>query len=156
MHFFLMNDERFHLALRFTTLTVLDNFRMFEPRTLDLGKYRSFWRTYVSEVVIGAPYAVGKDLLDHFKVDVVCHGKTEVFPDTDGTDPYTEPKKRGIFRILDSGNNLSSDDIVQRIIGNRLQFEARNQKKEAKEMAVIKALKNKADLLKTETALTNN
>uniref|UniRef100_A0A672Q9K5 ethanolamine-phosphate cytidylyltransferase n=1 Tax=Sinocyclocheilus grahami TaxID=75366 RepID=A0A672Q9K5_SINGR len=95
---------------------------------------------YVSEVVIGAPYAVGKDLLDHFKVDLVCHGKTEVFPDTDGTDPYAEPKKRGIFRILDSGNNLASDDIVQRIIENRLQFEARNQKKEAKEMAVIEAL----------------
>uniref|UniRef100_A0A8C2F2U5 ethanolamine-phosphate cytidylyltransferase n=1 Tax=Cyprinus carpio TaxID=7962 RepID=A0A8C2F2U5_CYPCA len=111
---------------------------------------------YVSEVVIGAPYAVGKDLLDHFKVDLVCHGKTVVFPDTDGTDPYTEPKKRGVFRILDSGNNLTSDDIVQRIIENRLQFEARNQKKEAKEMAVIEALKHKEDSLKTETALTNN
>uniref|UniRef100_A0A673I0E6 ethanolamine-phosphate cytidylyltransferase n=1 Tax=Sinocyclocheilus rhinocerous TaxID=307959 RepID=A0A673I0E6_9TELE len=100
---------------------------------------------YVSEVVIGAPYAVGKDLLDHFKVDLVCHGKTEVFPDTDGTDPYAEPKKRGIFRILDSSNNLTTDHIMQRIIENRLQFEARNQKKEAKEMAVIEALKHKED-----------
>uniref|UniRef100_A0A665UX42 ethanolamine-phosphate cytidylyltransferase n=1 Tax=Echeneis naucrates TaxID=173247 RepID=A0A665UX42_ECHNA len=92
---------------------------------------------YVSEVVIGAPYAVGKDLLDHFKVDLVCHGKTEVFPDKDESDPYAEPKRRGIFRAIDSGNNLTTDDIVQRIIENRLQFEARNQKKEAKEMAVI-------------------
>uniref|UniRef100_A0A671T8T3 ethanolamine-phosphate cytidylyltransferase n=1 Tax=Sinocyclocheilus anshuiensis TaxID=1608454 RepID=A0A671T8T3_9TELE len=99
--------------------------------------YRPLHPRYVSEVVIGAPYAVGKDLLDHFKVALVCHGKTEVFPDTDGTDPYAEPKKRGIFRILDSGNNLTSDDIMQRIIENRLQFEARNQKKEAKEMAII-------------------
>ncbi|XP_070776437.1 ethanolamine-phosphate cytidylyltransferase isoform X3 [Enoplosus armatus] len=74
---------------------------------------------YVSEVVIGAPYAVGKDLLDHFR----------------------EPKKRGVFRTIDSGNNLTTDDIVQRIIENRLQFEARNQKKEAKEMAVIEAMK---------------
>uniref|UniRef100_A0A8C9VSX4 ethanolamine-phosphate cytidylyltransferase n=1 Tax=Scleropages formosus TaxID=113540 RepID=A0A8C9VSX4_SCLFO len=74
---------------------------------------------YVSEVVIGAPYAVGGDLLDHFK----------------------EPKKRGIFRTVDSGNGLSTDDIVQRIIQNRLQFEARNQMKEAKEMAVIEAMK---------------
>uniref|UniRef100_A0A3P9IU42 ethanolamine-phosphate cytidylyltransferase n=1 Tax=Oryzias latipes TaxID=8090 RepID=A0A3P9IU42_ORYLA len=98
---------------------------------------------YVSEVVIGAPYAVGKDLLDHFKVDLVCHGKTEVFPDKDGSDPYSEPKRRGIFRSIDSGNNLTTDDIVQRIIENRLQFEARNQKKEAKEMAVIEAMKRK-------------
>uniref|UniRef100_A0A8C5EJH7 ethanolamine-phosphate cytidylyltransferase n=1 Tax=Gouania willdenowi TaxID=441366 RepID=A0A8C5EJH7_GOUWI len=98
---------------------------------------------YVSEVVIGAPYAVGKDLIDHFKVDLVCHGKTEVFPDKDESDPYAEPKKRGIFRVIDSGNNLTTDDIVQRIIENRLQFEARNQKKEAKEIAVIEAMKRK-------------
>lgn len=98
---------------------------------------------YVSEVVIGAPYAVGKDLLDHFKVDLVCHGKTEVFPDKDGADPYAEPKRRGIFRTIDSGNNLTTDDIVQRIIKNRLQFEARNQRKEAKEMAVIEAMKRR-------------
>ncbi|XP_004539072.1 ethanolamine-phosphate cytidylyltransferase [Maylandia zebra] len=98
---------------------------------------------YVSEVVIGAPYAVGKDLLDHFKVDLVCHGKTEVLPDKDGVDPYAEPKKRGVFRAIDSGNNLTTDDIVQRIIENRLQFEARNQKKEAKEMAVIEAMKKR-------------
>ncbi|KPP66185.1 ethanolamine-phosphate cytidylyltransferase-like [Scleropages formosus] len=96
---------------------------------------------YVSEVVIGAPYAVGGDLLDHFKVDLVCHGKTEVLLDKDGSDPYAEPKKRGIFRTVDSGNGLSTDDIVQRIIQNRLQFEARNQMKEAKEMAVIEAMK---------------
>ncbi len=99
-----------------------------------------------------------------------------------------EPKKRGIFRFTDSGNNLATDDIVQRIIKNRfvwqyeqnvktsltwnvnvnmqmsrislcpgrLQFEARNQKKEAKEMAVIEALKHKEDSLKTDVALTNN
>ncbi|XP_029307374.1 ethanolamine-phosphate cytidylyltransferase isoform X1 [Cottoperca gobio] len=98
---------------------------------------------YVSEVVIGAPYAVGKDLLDHFKVDLVCHGKTEVFPDKDMSDPYAEPKKSGVFRTINSGNNLTTDDIVQRIIENRLQFEARNQKKEAKEMAVIEAMKRR-------------
>uniref|UniRef100_A0A3Q3QAD8 ethanolamine-phosphate cytidylyltransferase n=1 Tax=Monopterus albus TaxID=43700 RepID=A0A3Q3QAD8_MONAL len=98
---------------------------------------------YVSEVVIGAPYAVDKDLLDHFKVDLVCHGKTEVFPDKDGSDPYAEPKKRGIFKVIKSGNSLTTDDIVQRIIENRLHFEARNQKKEAKEMAVIEAIKKR-------------
>uniref|UniRef100_A0A3Q3F1P9 ethanolamine-phosphate cytidylyltransferase n=1 Tax=Labrus bergylta TaxID=56723 RepID=A0A3Q3F1P9_9LABR len=85
---------------------------------------------YVGEVVIGAPYAVGKDLLDHFK----------------------EPKKRGIFRTIDIGNNLTTDTIVQRIIENRLQFEARNQKKEAKEMAVIEAMKRKEQQDQSEAA----
>ncbi|RXN29565.1 ethanolamine-phosphate cytidylyltransferase-like protein [Labeo rohita] len=100
---------------------------------------------YVSEVVIGAPYAVTKDLLDHFKVDLVCHGKTEVFPDRDGSDPYAVPRKMGILRTVDSGNSLTTDNIVQRIIKNRLLFEARNQKKEAKEMAVIQAMKRREE-----------
>lgn len=96
---------------------------------------------YVSEVVIGAPFAVTKDLLDHFKVDLVCHGKTNTYPCSDGLDPYAEPRKKGIWRTVDSGNDLTTDAIVQRIIKNRLLFEARNQKKEEKEMAVIQALK---------------
>ncbi|XP_005283123.1 ethanolamine-phosphate cytidylyltransferase isoform X1 [Chrysemys picta bellii] len=96
---------------------------------------------YVSEVVIGAPYAVTADLLDHFKVELVCHGLSEVVPDKDGSDPYQEPKRRGIFRLVDSGSNLTTDLIVQRIIKNRLEFEARNQKKEAKELAVLEAMK---------------
>ena len=43
---------------------------------------------YVDEVVIGAPYKVTKDLLDHFHVDIVVHGHTSVAPDVDGSDPY--------------------------------------------------------------------
>ncbi|KAM8723753.1 LOW QUALITY PROTEIN: ethanolamine-phosphate cytidylyltransferase-like [Acanthopagrus schlegelii] len=100
---------------------------------------------YVSEVVIGAPFAVTKDLLDHFKVDLVCHGKTEIYPDKDGSDPYAEPRRKGILRTVDSGNSLTTDAIVQRIIKNRLLFEARNQKKEAKEIAVIQAMKRKEE-----------
>uniref|UniRef100_A0AAR2K222 ethanolamine-phosphate cytidylyltransferase n=1 Tax=Pygocentrus nattereri TaxID=42514 RepID=A0AAR2K222_PYGNA len=107
---------------------------------------------YVSEVVIGAPYTVSKDLLDHFKVDLVCHGKTEVFPDRDGSDPYAVPRRKGILRIVDSGNSLTTDDIVQRIIKNRLLFEARNQKKEAKEMAVIQAMKRREEEKSKERA----
>ncbi|XP_054564948.1 ethanolamine-phosphate cytidylyltransferase isoform X3 [Eptesicus fuscus] len=100
---------------------------------------------YVSEVVIGAPYAVTAELLDHFKVDLVCHGKTEIMPDKDGSDPYQEPKKRGIFRQIDSGSDLTTDLIVQRIIKNRLEYEARNQKKEAKELAFLEAMKQQEE-----------
>lgn len=42
----------------------------------------------MDEVVIGAPYIVTKDLLDHFHVDVVVHGHTSVAPALDGSDPY--------------------------------------------------------------------
>uniref|UniRef100_A0A672G5X6 ethanolamine-phosphate cytidylyltransferase n=1 Tax=Salarias fasciatus TaxID=181472 RepID=A0A672G5X6_SALFA len=81
---------------------------------------------YVSEVVIGAPFAVTKDLLDHFKVSGSC-------------------LRKGILRTVDSGNSLTTDAIVQRIIKNRLLFEARNQKKEAKEIAVIQAMKRQEE-----------
>lgn len=100
---------------------------------------------YVDEVVIGAPYSVTKELMDHFKVDLVVHGKTEVCPDIDGSDPYEVlanlfvrfsfpeskyalyydfslvkyPKKIGKFKVVDSGNPLTTSDIVQRIIQNR-------------------------------------
>ena len=43
---------------------------------------------YVSEVVIGAPYNVSQDLMDHFKVDIVVHGQTPIVDDKDGSDPY--------------------------------------------------------------------
>ncbi|XP_068606168.1 ethanolamine-phosphate cytidylyltransferase-like [Brachionichthys hirsutus] len=100
---------------------------------------------YVSEVVIGAPFVVTKYLLDHFKVDLVCHGKTEICPDKDGSDPYAEPSRKGILRTIDSGNSLTTDAIVQRIIKNRLLFEARNQKKEAKEIAVMQVMKRREE-----------
>ncbi|XP_013929412.1 PREDICTED: ethanolamine-phosphate cytidylyltransferase isoform X2 [Thamnophis sirtalis] len=110
---------------------------------------------YVSEVVIGAPYSVTADLLDHFKVDLVCHGMTEVVPDKDGSNPYEEPRRRGIFQLVDSGNNLTTDLIVKRIIKNRLEFEARNQKKEAKELAVLEVMKRKEEAAQQEIGLRN-
>lgn len=91
-------------------------------------------------------------------MDLVCHGKTEIYPDKDGSDPYAvrletlphyaaisvkhlceimctddeshffihfwffytkEPRRKGILRTVDSGNSLTTDAIVQRIIKNR-------------------------------------
>nr|KAF6296561.1 phosphate cytidylyltransferase 2, ethanolamine [Myotis myotis] len=79
------------------------------------------------------------------RVDLVCHGKTEIMPDKDGSDPYQEPKKRGIFRQIDSGSDLTTDLIVQRIIKNRLEYEARNQKKAAKELALLEAMRQQEE-----------
>lgn len=101
-----------------------------------------FFKQYVSEVVIGAPYSVSKDMMDHFKVDLVVHGATPVATDVDGedADPYEEPKRRNKFMLLDSGNTMTTELLVQRIISNRLSFVERNQKKEAKEANLWKAM----------------
>nr|XP_002742026.1 PREDICTED: ethanolamine-phosphate cytidylyltransferase-like [Saccoglossus kowalevskii] len=74
---------------------------------------------HVAEVVIGAPYQVTPELLDHFKVDLVCHGMTPVMADVNGSDPYQEPKDRGIFKRINSGSAMTTDKIVQRIIQHR-------------------------------------
>ncbi len=94
----------------------------------------------VDEVVIGAPYAVSKSLMEHFKVDIVCHGKTHIDPDLDGSDPYAVPKQEGKFKSIDSGNSLTTEMLVQRILARRLEYEERNKKKEAKEKAAFEAL----------------
>lgn len=74
---------------------------------------------YVSEVVIGAPYTVTDELMNHFRVDLVCHGKTPIMSDVDGTDPYSVPKARGAFVSLDSHNPMTTEKIVDRIIRHR-------------------------------------
>lgn len=94
-------------------------------------------------MVIGAPYTITQDMMDHFKVDVVCHGgRLDVLPDpADGRDPYEVPKKAGKFVMIDSGNDLSTQEIVERIIRNRLDYVARNKSKQAKEAICNAALK---------------
>lgn len=42
----------------------------------------------MNEVVIGAPYSVSQELIDHFKVNVVLHGKTVLINDEEDLDPY--------------------------------------------------------------------
>ncbi|OQR79362.1 ethanolamine-phosphate cytidylyltransferase isoform 2, partial [Tropilaelaps mercedesae] len=74
---------------------------------------------FVNEVVIGSPYYVSKDLMDHFKVSVVVHGMTNIMADEDGRDPYEEPKKQGKFVQVESGSTVTTHDIVTRIINNR-------------------------------------
>eukprot|EP00794_Sanderia_malayensis_P014086 gene14086-15557_t len=93
---------------------------------------------FVNQVIIGAPYYVDEDLLKQFKINLVVHGCTVICEDKSGRDPYQIPKAKGIFKVINSNNKLTTADIVARIIKNRFEYEARNQKKEAKELAVIK------------------
>jgi ethanolamine-phosphate cytidylyltransferase len=58
-------------------------------------------------------------MLDNLKVDYVSHGKTPVYPNKDGSDPYEVPKKRGIYRTIESGSALTTDVILQRIFEHR-------------------------------------
>lgn len=97
---------------------------------------------YVDEVVIGAPYSVTKEILDQgVKVDVVVHGATPAAPDEDGSDPYRLPKERGIYKELENPIKLTTSKIVERIIQHRLKYQARNKKKQEKELRIIESVK---------------
>lgn len=74
------------------------------------------------------------------QVTLVCHGETYVSPCEDGTDPYEVPKKLGKFRLVNSGNSLTTEKLVQRIVERRLDYEKRNARKEEKEIAAYEAL----------------
>ncbi|CAF0777260.1 unnamed protein product [Adineta steineri] len=109
---------------------------------------------YVDEVVIGAPYSVTMELINHFKVSRVIHGRTTYDSDIDGQNPYEVPQALKIFEQIDSGNPMSTQDIITRIIDNRLEYEKRNKKKEAKEAAAYATFqKLKAENLNESTAV---
>uniref|UniRef100_A0A182PE86 ethanolamine-phosphate cytidylyltransferase n=1 Tax=Anopheles epiroticus TaxID=199890 RepID=A0A182PE86_9DIPT len=101
---------------------------------------------YVNEVVIGAPYSVTADLMEHFNVGLVCHGQTHIALDVGNIDPYAIPKQMGKFMLIDSGNTITTEDIVERIIRHRLEFEQRNKKKEKKEIEVYEAMQKDEEL----------
>ena len=80
------------------------------------------------------------EMMDHFNISLVVHGQTNIANDVTGEDPYAEPKRRGKFLQLDSGNSLTTEKLVQRILNKRLEYQERNRKKEKKELAALEAL----------------
>ncbi|KAI0229535.1 Ethanolamine-phosphate cytidylyltransferase [Lamellibrachia satsuma] len=92
---------------------------------------------YVDEVLIGAPYILTEDLMNYYNIHLVVHGSTPVTPNPDGSDPFAVPKRMGKFKVIESGCELRSEKIIDRIIKNRLLYEERNRKKEAKEIKYI-------------------
>jgi len=92
---------------------------------------------YVSEVVIGAPYEVSEEMIKSMNIHKVVHGTTNDGTVIEGVDPYKIPKKLGVYEELHSPSLITTSEIVSRIIKNRLKYEERNRKKEAKELATL-------------------
>jgi len=92
---------------------------------------------YVDEVVIGAPFSVTQEMIDQLKIQVVVHGDDAVPSGPNGEDPYELPKKLGIYHEVKSTPGMTTTDIINRIVENRLKYEKRNKSKEAKEVKYI-------------------
>jgi ethanolamine-phosphate cytidylyltransferase len=87
---------------------------------------------YVDEVIIGAPWKISHDLLKGFNIQIVAEGtnlKTEPSSskcrkgsiETD-EDPFQIPKDLGIYREIESVNKINTQEIIDRIIHNRVNF----------------------------------
>lgn len=113
---------------------------------------------YVDEVIIGAPYSVTKDLLNgSFKISLVIHGKTSVEPDIDAEDPYKLPKELKIYCEVETPfSHLTTQMMVERIICRRQEYEERNRKKQAKEIAAINAQERREELSGTAEPSTGS
>ena len=98
----------------------------------------------VDEVILGAPPVVSADLLKSMNIQVVVADVDDAAPppSTDGPpsptpklDRYAVPRASGILRQVEpSQSRLQLADIVARIIDNRTRYEARNAKREKKEL----------------------
>jgi len=89
---------------------------------------------YVHEVVIGAPFTITNELMNHFKVDVVVHGGTQIIKDESGNDPYRVARDQHKFVKIESSCSLTTASLVERIVKKRKSYEKRNKAKEGKEI----------------------
>eukprot|EP01127_Copromyxa_protea_P007872 TRINITY_DN1788_c0_g1_i2.p1 TRINITY_DN1788_c0_g1~~TRINITY_DN1788_c0_g1_i2.p1 ORF type:complete len:350 (-),score=97.59 TRINITY_DN1788_c0_g1_i2:91-1140(-) len=94
----------------------------------------------VDEVIIGAPWEVPASLIEAQGIHVVVEGSvvdSAYLDDKDADTAFNYPKEIGIYQKLSSPSNITTSDIVTRIIANRQAFIERNKKKEAKEIAEL-------------------
>lgn len=95
---------------------------------------------YVDDVVIEPPQKVTKDLIEQLKIDIVCHGKGAQ------EELYEIPKQKEIFKIIDSENSMTTDQIIARVIENQEIHKKRNIQKEAKEIEMLKSIEIAANV----------
>ncbi|KAJ3629557.1 hypothetical protein MTP99_013942 [Tenebrio molitor] len=100
---------------------------------------------YVSEVVIDAPFAVTKDLMDSFKIEIVVGGYCQVEDENVLGDPHKYPKEINKFVTVNSESDVTTEKIIDRIIKNKLEYMERNEKKEKKEVDLINEMEKKQD-----------
>ncbi|EFO13160.2 hypothetical protein LOAG_15371 [Loa loa] len=57
-------------------------------------------------------------------------------------DPFRLPREKNMLRLIDSGSNMSTDQIITRIIDHRNDYENRNRRKECREADIYEKIKS--------------
>jgi len=95
---------------------------------------------YVDEVVMGAPWAVTRDLITTLNISVVVSGsntKMDLEFDKSGEDPYVEAKRMNLFKVVENPSPLTTEAVVKRIIENRMKYEKRNESRSKKDLSYL-------------------
>lgn len=91
----------------------------------------------VDDVVIGAPYIITEDLIKSLNIHKVVHVQSredQVKPEHRSTDPFIVPKALNMFFELPTVvNDLTVEDIADRVYANKARYEQKFVAKKAKE-----------------------
>lgn len=87
---------------------------------------------FVDEVIIGAPWVITKELITGFNIKIIVQGTVhkgdpEVKKWRKGSvdlaeDPYWYPKEKEIYREIQSAYKMDTQDIINRIVENRVKY----------------------------------
>jgi ethanolamine-phosphate cytidylyltransferase len=100
---------------------------------------------YTDEVIIGAPSVITDDLLTTFNISLVVRGSMHEISDRNAaseSERYLVPSNKDCLRYLKSPSNMTSAELIQRIVKNREQFEDRQAKKTKSEAAYYTSSKH--------------
>lgn len=90
---------------------------------------------YVDDVIMGAPWEITEDMIKSLNISIIVQGSfhKDAVDEVHVIDPYALPKQLGIYVEVQSANTLSAEDIVQRIVSNRMLYMKRNERMAANE-----------------------
>jgi len=85
---------------------------------------------YVDDVIMGAPWEITEDMIKTLNIQVVVQGSNhkDSMVVNKINDPFEVPKRLGIYHEVESGYQLNTENIVDRIVENRLQYTKRNER----------------------------
>lgn len=76
---------------------------------------------WVDEIIYDAPWVITKDFIDKYEIDYIAHDNTP-YPLSNNNayieDVYKEVKKLGMFLATQRTNDISTTDIINRILSD--------------------------------------
>lgn len=81
---------------------------------------------WVDEVVPNAPWIITEVLLRELNIDIVAHDG-DPYPCDGLADLYELPKRLGIFRATQRTENISTTDLIQRVLDGHALYKERNE-----------------------------